>query len=65
MQARLGAPWIGAMDDPVGFLAACGWRATLSQAGAADANHGRWTWPIIPVTMPDMPHNWYVVAQKA
>ena len=64
MQANSGAPWIGTMDDPAGFLATRGWKTTLSQAGAADANHGRWHLPVIPVTMADMPHNWFVTAQK-
>jgi methyltransferase (TIGR00027 family) len=64
MQAHSGAPWIGTMDDPAGFLAARGWQATLTQAGAPDANHGRWTWPVIPVAMPNMPHNWFVTAFK-
>lgn len=64
MQAASGAPWIGTMDDPQGFLASRGWKATLSQAGQADAHYGRWTYPVIPTTMPDMPHNWFVTAQK-
>jgi methyltransferase (TIGR00027 family) len=64
MQARAGAPWIGTLDDPEGFLVTRGWQATLSQAGAPDANHGRWPWPVVPTTMPDMPHNWFVIAQK-
>jgi methyltransferase (TIGR00027 family) len=64
MQAKSGAPWIGAMDDPVSFLAERGWTATLSQPGQPDANHGRWKLPVIPTTMPGMPHNWYVTAQK-
>jgi methyltransferase (TIGR00027 family) len=64
MQAEAGAPWIGTMDDPVRFLAERGWRATLTQAGQPDANHGRWSLPVIPTTMPDMPHNWYVTARK-
>jgi methyltransferase (TIGR00027 family) len=64
MQARSGAPWIGMLDDPVGFLAARGWTAAISQAGAPDANHGRWRLPVIPVTQPEMPHNWFVTAQK-
>ena len=62
--ARLGAPWIGVMDDPEGFLASRGWQATLTQAGQPDANHGRWPFPIIPTRMPGMPHNWFVIAQK-
>jgi methyltransferase (TIGR00027 family) len=65
MQAKSGAPWIGTMDDPAGFLAERGWKASLTQAGAPDANYGRWTLPVIPVTMPDMPHNWFVTAVKS
>ena len=64
MQAQSGAPWIGSLDDPAGFLSARGWKATLSQAGAEDANHGRWHLPVLPVLMPNMPHNWFVTAQK-
>jgi methyltransferase (TIGR00027 family) len=64
MQASLGAPWIGTMDDPKAFLADRGWRATLSQAGASDANYGRWAYPVIPTEMPDMPHNWFVTAER-
>jgi methyltransferase (TIGR00027 family) len=64
MQASSGAPWIGTMDDPVGFLAARGWQARLTQASEPDVSHGRWTLPAIPVTMPGMPHNWLVTARK-
>lgn len=64
MQAAAGAPWIGTMDDPVAFLAARGWQAGLTQAGADDAHYGRWPFPVIPTTMPNMPHNWFVTAQK-
>jgi len=65
MQAAQGAPWIGALDDPLGFLAARGWKADMTQAGAPEADHGRWTLPVLPVLMPGMPHNWYVTARKA
>ena len=64
MQAREGAPWIGTLDDPESTLASLGWTATLTQAGQPDANHGRWTLPVIPVKIPDMPHNWFVTAHK-
>lgn len=64
MQAREGAPWLGGLDDPEGYLAGLGWSATLSQPGAPDANYGRWTLPVIPLKMPNMPHNWYVMAKK-
>jgi methyltransferase (TIGR00027 family) len=65
MQAASGAPWIGAMDDPAGFLSSRGWQAKLSQAGAPDANHDRWRLPILPVNLPGMPHNWFVTAKKS
>lgn len=64
MQAKAGVPWIGAMDDPAEFLETLGWKATLTQAGQPDANHGRWPFPVIPTMMPDMPHNWFVTAEK-
>jgi methyltransferase (TIGR00027 family) len=64
MQAAAGAPWIGTMDDPVGFLAGRGWSASLTQAGQSDANHGRWTLPELPTTMPDVPHSWLVTAER-
>jgi methyltransferase (TIGR00027 family) len=65
MQAQSGAPWIGTMDDPVAFLAQRGWEARLTQAGADDANYGRWPFPVIPVTLPNMPHNWFVTARNS
>lgn len=64
MQAKEGAPWIGGLDDPEGFLGGLGWQVALTQPGAEDANYGRWTLPVIPVKMPAMPHNWYVTALK-
>ena len=64
MQARSGAPWVGALDDPVGYLSARGWRATLTQAGEPEANHGRWPYPVYPPNLPDIPHNWLVTAHK-
>jgi methyltransferase (TIGR00027 family) len=64
MQAQSGAPWLGALDDPLGFLAARGWKATLTQPGQPDANHGRWPYPVYPPTAPGLPHHWLVTAHK-
>jgi len=64
MQASSGAPWIGTLDDPAEFLAERGWKATLTQAGQPDANHGRWPFPVVPTLMANMPHNWFVTARK-
>jgi methyltransferase (TIGR00027 family) len=64
MQARSGAPWLGALDDPVAYLSDRGWQASLTQPGQPDANHGRWPYPVYPPTMPDLPHHWLVTAHK-
>ena len=64
MQAKAGAPWIGSLDDPESFLQELGWQAMMTQPGAPDAHFNRWTLPIIPVKMPNMPHQWYVTASK-
>ena len=64
MQAKAGAPWIGTLDDPIGFLNQYGWQGTMTQAGQMDANYGRWTLPVLPTMMPEFPHNWFVTACK-
>ena len=64
MQAQAGAPWIGTLDNPVEYLAERGWQARLTQAGQPDAKHGRWPYPVLPTTMPDVPHNWFVTGHK-
>lgn len=64
MQAAAGAPWLGTLEDPVGFLAERGWVSSLTQAGQPDANHGRWTLPVVPTHVPDFPHYWFVTAHR-
>lgn len=64
MQANSGAPWIGTMDDPQAFLAARNWQATVTPLGAPPTNYDRWPGPVIPATIPGMPHLWFVTAQK-
>jgi methyltransferase (TIGR00027 family) len=64
MQADAGAPWIGALDDPEGFLAARGWKATLVPPGAPEANHNRWPYPVIPAEIPGIPRLWFVVGRN-
>lgn len=64
MQAGAGAPWIGTMDDPQGFLAARNWQASLTLLGDPEASYGRWPFPVIPSTVPGMPRLWFVVAEK-
>jgi methyltransferase (TIGR00027 family) len=64
MQAAAGAPWIGSLDDPGAVLADLGWSASLVQPGEPAANHGRWTLPVPPASMPELPHSWYVTATR-
>ncbi len=64
MQAAAGAPWLGTLDDPAATLGALGWSATVAQPGEPGANHGRWTLPVIPAAMADLPHSWYVTAER-
>jgi methyltransferase (TIGR00027 family) len=64
MQSKSGAPWLGALDDPESFLAGIGWNVEMTQPGSPDAHFGRWSLPVIPIKMPNMPHQWYVTAEK-
>lgn len=45
-------------------LSARGWQPRLFQFGEEEANYGRWPYPVIPRTLPDIPRYWVVTAQK-
>jgi methyltransferase (TIGR00027 family) len=64
MQARLGAPWLGTMDDPPAFLAERGWQATLTQPGEPGADYGRWSFPVPAPSLPGAPRHWLVTARR-
>ena len=64
MQADAGAPWTGTMEDPANYMAALGWQASLTQCGGADADYGRWRYPVAPITALDLPHHWLVTAKR-
>jgi methyltransferase (TIGR00027 family) len=64
MQAAAGAPWLGTLDDPTATLARLGWTASVAQPGEPGANHGRWSLPVIPQAMRELPHSWYVTATR-
>jgi methyltransferase (TIGR00027 family) len=64
MQARAGAPWLGTLDDPAGFLAGRGWQATLTQPGEPGAHYGRWTFPVLAPGLAGAPRNWFVTARR-
>jgi methyltransferase (TIGR00027 family) len=60
-----GVPWLSAMDDPETFLAKCGWAATVVQPGEDGANFGRWSYPIVPRSVPNAPRSWLVTAVRS
>jgi O-methyltransferase involved in polyketide biosynthesis len=62
MQAASGAPWIGAMDDPIGTHAQKGWKANCTQPGGEGAHYGRYPYPVSPISMTEAPRNWLVTA---
>jgi O-methyltransferase involved in polyketide biosynthesis len=64
MEAEAGAPWSGTMERPAEHLAALGWRASLTQCGGADADYGRWKYPVVPIAAPGLPHHWLVTAKR-
>jgi methyltransferase (TIGR00027 family) len=64
LMARVGIFWLSSMDDPQAFLKVRGWSATVIQTGEESANYGRWPFPVIPRSVPDVPRSWLVVAQK-
>jgi methyltransferase (TIGR00027 family) len=64
MQARLGAPWLGTLDDPAAFLAGRGWEATLTQPGEPAASYGRWPFPVLAPGLAGAPRNWFITARR-
>ena len=64
MQARLGAPWLGTLDDPAAFLAEHGWQATLTQPGEPGADYGRSLFPVPAPALPGAPRHWFVTARR-
>ena len=63
MQAKMGAPCVGAMDDPTALLQRKGWKTELTQMVSDEANHGRW-----PASAssddPEGPRSWLVTARR-
>jgi len=64
MQADAGAPWTGTIENPEGYMADLGWHASLTQIGGADADFGRWRYPVVPMAALDLPHHWLVTAKR-
>lgn len=62
---QAGTPWLFGTDNPVEFLASCGWRAEhMIEPGDEQAHYGRWPHPPMPHDMPDLPHTYLITATK-
>jgi methyltransferase (TIGR00027 family) len=61
---RLGVPQRSAMDEPETVLGPRGWRATVVQPGEETANFGRWPYPVVPRSQPDLPRSFLVTAER-
>jgi O-methyltransferase involved in polyketide biosynthesis len=61
---QAGIPWLSAMDEPETFLAKRKWIATVAQPGEESANFGRWPYPVIPRSVPNVPRTWLVTARQ-
>jgi O-methyltransferase involved in polyketide biosynthesis len=59
---RSGAPWLFAMDKPEVVLAEREWTATVVQLGEESANFGRWSYPLVPRSVPGIPRSFLVKA---
>jgi methyltransferase (TIGR00027 family) len=61
---QAGTPWLSAMDEPEAFLAKRGWIATAVQPGEKSAHFGRWSYPVTPRSVPNIPRTWFVTAKR-
>ncbi len=62
--AKAGVPRQGVLDEPEAFMAERGWLATLHQPGEEHVNYGRWPYPVMPLSMPNIPRYWFITAQR-
>jgi methyltransferase (TIGR00027 family) len=59
----LGCPWQFGMAHPESYLARFGWEATVLMPGDPVTQYGpRWTFPVVPRAVPNMPRMFFVTA---
>lgn len=61
---KSGAPWLFSMDEPEAVLAERGWTTTVLQLGEESANFGRWSYPLVPRSVPGIPRSFLVQATR-
>jgi methyltransferase (TIGR00027 family) len=63
MESR-GIGWQFGTDDPEGLLGAYGWMAQVTQPGDEGANYGRWSLPVLPRDVPNVPRMFLTVGRR-
>jgi methyltransferase (TIGR00027 family) len=61
---RFGCPWRFGTAQPEQLLARYGWAATVVVPGEAEANYGRWPYPVAPRSMAGIPRSYLVTAES-
>jgi len=60
----LGAPWRFGTDEPEALLEPPGWTVTAHDLGTFAAEAGRWSWPVVPRSVPGVPRSFLVEATR-
>jgi methyltransferase (TIGR00027 family) len=63
--AREGVAWISSIDEPEAFFAERGWRAKVVEPGEEGAHFGRWPFPVLPRSVPEVPRTFFVTALRS
>ncbi len=61
---QAGCPWIFGVSDPEAFCERLGWSAKVVVPGEDKANYGRWTFPVVPRSVPGVPRSYFVTASR-
>jgi methyltransferase (TIGR00027 family) len=62
---QAGCPLIFGVSDPEAFCERLGWSAKVVVPGEEKANYGRWTFPVVPRSVPGVPRSYLVTASRA
>lgn len=61
---ELGCPWTFTVQSPERFLADHGWEARALLPGDAEADYGRFPYPVIPRAVPGVPRTFLVTGRR-
>ena len=60
-----GSAWKFGIAEPEAFFAERHWNATVVMPGDPSAHYGRWPFPTVPRSVPDIPRTFFVEATRA